>query len=87
MSHRIVTAIVLLVLLMSAGVAVAQFQCPPGQLCFDGMCIDPDTDERYCGACGNVCDPGFLCENGQCVPCAPVSSDEVRWGVVKSFYR
>jgi hypothetical protein len=34
-------------------------------------CVDPQTDTRNCGRCGEVCPDGQLCSAGRCVmPCA-----------------
>ena len=38
-------------------------ECPEGQICKDGKCIDPEDP------CANVdCPDGFVCVNGECVP-------------------
>ncbi len=41
----------------------------------DRWCIDPLTDERNCGGCGNACPQGNLCVAGTCTPmCPPVQT-------------
>ena len=48
--------------------------CLSGQILCNGQCIDPDTDNRYCGATGDCqgtkvgekCDSGKVCSGGQC---------------------
>ncbi len=36
------------------------------QLCCSGECVEPDTDELNCGACGNRCPRGRQCRDGVC---------------------
>lgn len=36
-----------------------------GTLC-DGACVDLDTDNAHCGACGNACAAGLTCCDGVC---------------------
>ena len=54
--------------------------CAPGLVACDGTCIDPDTNNRYCGAdddCrgfddGEECPSGEVCFNGRCeANCGP----------------
>ena len=42
-------------------------QCQTGQICCDGLCVDPKTDIFNCNGCGNEC-PGddAACCNGEC---------------------
>jgi hypothetical protein len=48
--------------------------CSSGQLNCDDTCIDPDTDEMFCGASsactgpnrGQPCSTGYTCEDGTC---------------------
>jgi hypothetical protein len=53
-------------------------ECPPDtEICIDpdtgaDACVDKQTDERHCGACGNGCEPEIEeCWGGECVdtPC------------------
>jgi hypothetical protein len=37
----------------------------------DGACVDDDTDENNCGACGTTCDAGDVCCGGTCVDSDP----------------
>ena len=56
----------------SAGTCGAS--CLSGQILCNGQCIDPDTDNRYCGATddclgtnvGEKCDSGKVCSGGTC---------------------
>jgi len=32
----------------------------------NSVCVDTDTDDSNCGACGSVCGPGTTCVNGAC---------------------
>ena len=51
--------------------------CPVGaEICIDpetsnDVCVDKQTDERHCGACGNSCGDAEECWGGECVtsPC------------------
>jgi hypothetical protein len=36
------------------------------QLCLDGKCHDPLTDNAHCGACEQPCTNGQVCSNGSC---------------------
>ncbi|MCB9598326.1 MAG: hypothetical protein H6719_36770 [Sandaracinaceae bacterium] len=38
-----------------------------GRDCCRGSCVDQQTDEANCGACGNVCGAGQVCCGGACV--------------------
>jgi hypothetical protein len=40
--------------------------CPAGKLSCSGKCIDPNGDDKNCGACGNTCDHGQHCHSGSC---------------------
>jgi uncharacterized protein YjbI with pentapeptide repeats len=40
--------------------------CPSDLTECGQACVDVDTDERHCGACGNACPSGETCENGVC---------------------
>lgn len=33
-------------------------------------CVDPKTDAKNCGSCGNACDAASTCIEGQCKPLA-----------------
>jgi hypothetical protein len=47
--------------------------CPAGYTnCFNGQCIDTQTDASNCGACGNPCFPDQLCLDGYCQGCSGV---------------
>lgn len=59
--------------LMSLGVVVLMTACPPtGVVCKPGTlpcgtgCIDPASDRRNCGACGNACGPQQDCLESVC---------------------
>jgi hypothetical protein len=46
--------------------------CPAGELaCDGGLCVDPSSDARNCGACGHVCGANQACVSGACVCAAP----------------
>jgi hypothetical protein len=57
-----------------AAAAVALTACTPivggtcrtGAIPCDGVCVDPLTDERACGACGVACSLGRTCVEGRC---------------------
>ena len=54
---------------MQAGATTASCQCPTGLDDCDnpeGRCLDLQTDEANCGACGTECPTGQLCEAGTC---------------------
>ncbi len=38
-----------------------------GRDCCRGACVDYQTDESHCGACGNACAAGQICCGGACV--------------------
>lgn len=40
--------------------------CASGQQLCSGACVDVQSDEAHCGACGNACAAGQSCEAGQC---------------------
>jgi hypothetical protein len=42
--------------------------CPVGQLSCGGACVNPQTDNNNCGACGAVCPMGQSCMTGACRP-------------------
>ena len=49
--------------------------CSPGQLCCDGHCVDPKTDNTNCGGCAgadgvNCTAKGKTCCSGTCIPSA-----------------
>lgn len=53
--------------------ADAGFSCPPGLVDCGGTCVDPNTDESFCGAgsdCttnpGTTCAAGEVCNSGTC---------------------
>ena len=50
-------------------------ECAAGWLaCGDGAdaaCIEPSSDERHCGGCGNACPPNAVCAFGSCVLVCP----------------
>ncbi len=59
--------------LLALGIAIAcgdsgvvGGDCASGYLLCDGRCIDPDTDPRHCGSCGNACGSGVACIQGEC---------------------
>ncbi|HSG44972.1 MAG TPA: MopE-related protein, partial [Anaerolineales bacterium] len=42
-------------------------ECSAGQSLCGGVCVDLQTDDNNCGACGNTCQPGVTaCFNGVC---------------------
>jgi hypothetical protein len=46
--------------------------CPTGQLRCGADCIDPLTDTRNCGGCGNACGASEVCSGGVCAgDCTP----------------
>lgn len=70
--------------------ACGRCQCAPGTLdCLDSGCVDPRTDARHCGACGNGCAPGWACIEGSCActatlcgtTCTNVATDEANCGM------
>lgn len=43
-------------------------RCPAGlYACEDWTCIDVQTTNQHCGACGNACSGGYSCVSGVCV--------------------
>ncbi len=38
----------------------------PAESCCEGACVDLDTSEAHCGACGNTCAATQACCDGQC---------------------
>lgn len=62
---------------LAVGVVVMLSACPPtGVVCKAGTvpcgtgCIDPTSDQRNCGTCGNVCGEQMACVDSVCV-CRP----------------
>jgi hypothetical protein len=53
--------------------------CGAGQQLCDGRCVDPQSDNAHCGACGNACaaDGSTVCARGQCIVsnCPPGAGD------------
>jgi hypothetical protein len=48
--------------------------CPQGQTRCGGACVDVQSDEANCGACGSACGAGQTCDAGQCTSaCAPAT--------------
>src|SRR5436190_8501530 len=48
------------------------FLCQGGQIACGPTCVDPASDMRNCGACGNVCAAGSVCSSGRCgTSCGP----------------
>ena len=44
--------------------------CPIGMTECDSLCVDTQSDERYCGDCDTACLTGMTCEAGACMaPC------------------
>jgi hypothetical protein len=41
-------------------------ECPTGLMKCNGKCVDPQTDESYCGSCSNSCASGEVCFSGIC---------------------
>ena len=41
-------------------------ECPTGMTECSGVCVDPMTDEAYCGSCSNSCTSGEICVAGSC---------------------
>jgi hypothetical protein len=54
-------------LLASCGSPVVGAECRAGWLECDGICVEVQTDEHNCGACGHECGP-FECSGGMCGP-------------------
>lgn len=54
-------------------------ESPTGTLCDTG-CVDPQSDDANCGACGMACSDGQHCVAGACQPLCP--SGEVACGVL-----
>jgi len=53
--------------LASFGARAQPMMCPAGQIaCPGGNCVDPSTDTRNCGSCGNSCATGQACTAGVC---------------------
>lgn len=53
--------------------------CTPAQTDCNGVCVDLNSDEANCGACGRACGAGEVCNNGlACQPatCLPVTGTE-----------
>ncbi|MCD6498021.1 MAG: hypothetical protein J7M25_06915 [Deltaproteobacteria bacterium] len=48
---------------VTAGVLV----CPDGLTGCDGTCVDTETDDENCGACGHRCGDGETCREGTCM--------------------
>lgn len=40
--------------------------CLPGSVDCGSGCVDLDSDQLHCGACGNACDAGEACSAGTC---------------------
>src|SRR6516165_1643081 len=60
--------------LASFGARAQPMMCPAGQIaCPGGNCVDPSTDTRNCGSCGNSCATGQACTAGVCTSVAPPS--------------
>ena len=49
----------------TAGVCVSG--CPAGQVMCGNVCVNEQTDQNNCGACGTVCNAGTTCTSGVCV--------------------
>lgn len=53
--------------------------CPADQIVCDGACVDPQTNDQYCGAGGEcagpdqgvACDGGYSCVEGDCACASP----------------
>lgn len=43
-------------------------QCPVGQVNCGGICVNINTSNTNCGACGNSCPAGTTCVAGTCMP-------------------
>ncbi|MCP3166180.1 hypothetical protein LZ199_25070 [Myxococcus sp. QH3KD-4-1] len=41
--------------------------CMPPRIVCGEACVDPNTDNSHCGACGNVCGAGKTCSSGVCL--------------------
>lgn len=54
--------------LCQAGTCVcdSNSDCPSGQSCCNGACIDTRTSAAHCGGCGMACGSGESCCNGSC---------------------
>ena len=51
--------------------------CRPGTACCSNQCVDLQSDQNNCGACGNICPAGKACCSGGCVD---LQSDQFNCG-------
>lgn len=53
-----------------SGKVVSGNPCDGENICCSGRCVNPNTDARNCGECGNIClAPTKFCVSGNCVAC------------------
>ncbi len=72
MSRRFAVALAACSLLAAAcSSKKSSSDCKGGAIACGDVCVDPSSDNRNCGACGNACEAGTACSNGVCeVSCA-----------------
>jgi len=57
--------------LLSAGCSKTKPDCKGTAVACGDVCVDPSSDNRNCGTCGNACEAGTACSDGFCaVMCA-----------------
>jgi len=49
--------------------------CEAGDTLCGTSCVDTNTDERHCGACGVACDAGETCVDGACTVSCPAGQE------------
>src|SRR5580704_6686294 len=49
--------------------AVGKCVCQSGKTLCGKTCVDTNSDDSNCGACGNACPAGSQCCSGSCVFC------------------
>ena len=59
--------------------------CPAGSACCAGACIDVQTDQANCGACGRACAAGQSCCAGACATTATDPTNCGRCGAVCDY--
>jgi len=72
MSRRFAVALAACSLLAAAcSPKKSSSDCTGGAIACGDVCVDPSSDNRNCGTCGNACEAGSACTNGVCaVSCA-----------------
>lgn len=70
MSRCLVVALAAIALL-STGCSKTKPDCKGTAVACGDVCVDPSSDNRNCGTCGNACEAGTACSDGVCaVMCA-----------------